>query len=248
MKAEDTGDPLTFYATPEHECSYLPQRQATTLFADPRFPKDIGLYTMLSRNGFRRSGEHIYRPHCSACQACIPIRVPVDRFTPKRSQRRAWNRNRDIYVNPCEPRIRDEHFALYQRYLHFRHRGGGMDNPTREQYVQFLTSVWSETIFHEFRCQGRLMAVCVTDTLLDGLSAVYTYFDPDVPQRSLGVYTVLWQIEEARRCGKQWLYLGYLIHASPKMSYKSEYQPQEHFINNQWTPDTHSANGADSRW
>lgn len=234
MKAEDTGDTLAFYATPEHECSYLPPRQATTLFADPRFPKDIRLYTMLSRNGFRRSGEHIYRPHCATCQACIPIRVPVDQFSLKRSQRRAWNRNRDIYVNACEPRLRDDHFSLYHRYIHARHRGGGMDNPTREQYVQFLTSPWSDTVFYEFRRQGQLMAVSVTDTLLDGLSAVYTFFDPDMAERSLGVYTVLWQIEEAKRLQKEWLYLGYLIHASPKMAYKGQYLPQEQFIDNQW--------------
>ena len=234
MKAEDSADTLAFYATPEHECSYLPSRRATTLFADPRFPKDIRLYSMLSRNGFRRSGEHIYRPHCAACRACIPVRVPVEQFAPRRSQRRAWNTNRDIYVNACEPRLRDDHFALYHRYIHTRHRGGGMDNPTTEQYIQFLSSPWSDTTFYEFRHRGRLMAVAVTDVLVDGLSAVYTYFDPDFPERSLGVYTVLWQIEQARTLGKQWLYLGYLIEASSKMAYKEQYHPQEHYLNNQW--------------
>ena len=234
MKAETTTDTLAFYATPEHECSYLTSRQATTLFADPRFPKDIQVYTMLSRNGFRRSGEHIYRPHCANCKACIPVRVPVALFRAKRSQRRAWEKNRDIYVNACEPRIRDEHFTLYHRYIHSRHRGGGMDNPTREQYSQFLSSPWADTIFYEFRRQGRLMGVAVTDTLVDGLSAVYTYFDPDFPERSLGVFTVLWQLEEAKRRGKEWLYLGYLIHDSPKMAYKSQYRPQQHFIDNHW--------------
>ena len=130
VKAEDTSGKLAFYATPPHQCSYLPARDATTLFADPRFPKDLALYTMLSRNGFRRSGEHIYRPHCAACQACIPIRVPVQKFKPRRSQRRAWQRNRDLYVLACEPRLRDDHFALYHRYINARHRNGGMDNPT----------------------------------------------------------------------------------------------------------------------
>ena len=235
MKAHSRGDSLAFYSTPEHACSYLPSREATTLFADPRFPKDIELYTLLSQNGFRRSGEHIYRPHCESCRACIPVRVSVNRFAPNRRQRRAWRKNHDLSVNACEAAIKDEHFELYRRYINARHRGWGMDNPSRAQYSQFLTSTWSDTTFFEFRNNARLMAVSVSDTLSDGFSAVYTYFEPALPQRSLGVYTVLWQIEEARRRGKNWLYLGYLIHRSQKMSYKSQYHPQEHFIENQWT-------------
>ena len=235
MKAQNIGDTLAFYATPGHECSYLPPREATTLFADPRFPKDIELYTILSRHGFRRSGEHIYRPHCESCKACIPVRVSADRFVPNRRQRRAWNKNTDLHVNACEAVLNEEHFQLYRRYINARHSGGGMDDPTREQYTQFLTSAWSDTIFFEFRNDTRLMAVSVTDTLLDGLSAVYTFFEPDLAQLSLGVFTVLWQIEEARRRGKNWLYLGYLIHSSRKMAYKSQYRPQEHFIEQRWT-------------
>ena len=167
--------------------------------------------------------------------------MPLDlQHPPNRSQRRAWNKNDDLSVNACKAEISEEHFELYQRYIHSRHRGGGMDNPTREQYSEFLTSPWSDTTFYEFRFNAQLMAVSVTDTLLDGLSAVYTYFDPDYPQLSLGVYTVLWQIKEARRLAKEWLYLGYLIHTSPKMSYKSQYRPQEHLIGNRWREDGHA--------
>ena len=234
MNMHSTTDKLDFFATPEHECSYLPDRRATTLFADPRYPKDTRVYSILSRNGFRRSGEHIYRPHCAQCQACIPIRVAVNEFQPSRSQRRAWRTNNDLYTVAREPRLVEEHFELYRTYLNHRHRGGGMDNPTKEQYMGFLNSTWSDTVFYEFRMRSTLMAVAVMDHLDDGSSAVYTFFDPRSPARSLGVYTVLWQLHEVKRRGGEWLYLGYLIHASTKMNYKSAYRPQQHHIGGQW--------------
>ena len=230
-KAENT---LDFFATPEHACSYLPERRATTLFADPSFPKDTHLYTLLSQNGFRRSGQHVYRPYCKSCNACVPVRVPVKDFVPKRSQRRVMQRNADVHVVAREAKLRDDHFALYHRYINQRHRDGGMDNPTREQFVDFLTSDWSDTVFYEFRVREQLLAVSVTDHVLDGCSAVYTFFDPEHARRSLGVYTLLWQILEVRRLGKEWLYLGYLINECRKMSYKQEYRPQEHLVGKQW--------------
>ena len=229
-----TSNNLDFFATPEHTCSYLPEREATTLFADPQFPKDAQLYTLLSQNGFRRSGAHMYRPYCKSCQACIPVRVCAREFEPRRSQQRVMNRNRDVQVIAREPKLRDDHFALYHRYIDRRHHGGGMDNPTREQFMEFLTSDWSETIFYEFRSADTLLAVAVTDHLVDGMSAVYTFFEPEETARSLGVYTILWQITEVLRLGREWLYLGYLIDACQKMRYKREYQPQEHFVGKAW--------------
>jgi arginine-tRNA-protein transferase len=145
--------------------------------------------------------------------------------------------NRDLRVSRRSPEYAGEHYALYERYLKSRHAGGGMDNPTPEQYMEFLTSQWSETAFYEFRDRQRLLAVAITDRLVNGLSAVYTFFEPDEPRRSLGVFSVLWQIEEARRIGADWLYLGYLIEESPKMSYKRQYQPQEWFLGDQWVRD-----------
>lgn len=225
---------VLLFATPEHDCSYLPGKDATTLFVDPEFPKDPGVYSLLSRNGFRRSGEHVYRPNCQNCSACIPVRVPVDKFVPRRSQRRILRDNRDLRVVPHESEFCEEHFLLYSRYLGARHANGGMDNPTRRQYREFLLSSWSSTVLYEFRLGGHLVAVAATDQLTDGLSAVYTFFDPDFSTRSIGTYSILWQIEEGRRRGLEWLYLGYWIAESPKMLYKQEFRPQERFLDGSW--------------
>ena len=226
---------ILLFATPAHACSYLPGRDATTLFVDPDFPKDIGIYTLLSRNGFRRSGEHVYRPNCEACAACVPVRVPVAEFRPRRSQRRTLKDNRDLRVVPRESHFCEEHFLLYSRYLSARHANGGMDNPTRKQYREFLLSSWSETLLYEFRLGGHLLAVAVADHLSDGLSAVYTFFDPDASARGLGVYAVLWQIEAARRAGLDWVYLGFAIEGCRKMEYKRAYLPQERYEKGRWT-------------
>ncbi len=225
---------LLLFATPAHDCSYLPGNDATTLFVDPEFPKNPDVYTLLSQNGFRRSGEHVYRPNCHGCTACVPVRVPVKKFTPRRSQRRALRDNRDLRVVPRESAFCEEHFLLYSRYLGARHANGGMDNPTRKQYREFLLSSWADTMLYEFRLAGHLVAVAVTDQLMDGLSAVYTFFDPDFSRRGIGTYSILWQIEEARQLGFEWLYLGYWIADSPKMLYKQEFRPQQRFIDGRW--------------
>ena len=225
---------LGFYATPPHDCSYLPDREATTLFADPRFPKNKRLYTALADCGFRRSGEHLYIPHCGSCTSCIPVRIPVSEFTPSRNQQRTWKRNDDLRVVKSEQRFKDEHFELYRKYLAHRHAGGGMDNPTPENYLEFLVASWSETEFHEIRLGERLIGVAVMDVMDNALSAVYTYFDPEFERRSLGRYSILYEVEEARRRGLQWLYLGYWIENCRKMSYKNEYRPLQYFADNAW--------------
>lgn len=225
---------FNLYATPPHDCSYLSDRQATTVFIDPRFPKDTVLYEVLSQHGFRRSGEHLYRPHCHSCEACIPVRIPVWVFEPRRSQRRIWKRNQDLTVTTVPNVFKREHFNLYCLYLAARHRGGGMDNPTPESYMQFLTSDWSDTIFYEFRLKRQLLGVAVVDVLESGTSAVYTFFDPSYPERSLGVYAILWEIEETKRLQFDWLYLGYWIRECRKMRYKIEYHPLEHYHHGVW--------------
>jgi arginyl-tRNA--protein-N-Asp/Glu arginylyltransferase len=235
MTSPTTFNLLSFYATPEHPCSYLAERQAVTIFADPEFNKDTRLYTVLSRYGFRRSGQHIYRPRCPSCEACVPVRVPVRDFVARRSQRRAWRRNQDLRVAPRLPVFNEEHFALYQRYLESRHKGGGMDDPTPKQYMEFLTCAWSDTVFYELWLGKDLLGVTVADRLEDGFSAVYTFFDPATADRSLGVFAILWQIAEACRLGMEWVYLGYWIEQSAKMRYKTEYQPLEYFRQGRWT-------------
>ena len=225
---------IPLYATPEHECSYLPGQTAVTLFVDPGCEKGLDLYTALSDQGFRRSGGHLYRPSCPDCTACVPVRVPVDEFQLRRRHRRTWRRNADLEPAIVPAAFRDEHYALYRRYLAARHPGGGMDDPSPDQFTGFLTSPWAETAFVEFRLRGALLAVAVVDRLQDGLSAVYSFFDPAAARRSLGAYTVLWEIREARRRGLDWLYLGYWNEGTRKMCYKSDYLPQERLDDGRW--------------
>jgi arginine-tRNA-protein transferase len=158
----------------------------------------------------------------------------VREFRPRRSQRRAWRANADLEVRPARPLFSEEHFRLYERYLTARHSGGGMDEPTPGQYLEFLTSPWADTVFYEFRQGGALVAVAVADRLEDGLSAVYTFFDPDLPARSLGVFAILWEVAEARRLDREFVYLGYWIRESAKMRYKAEYRPLEYLTGAGW--------------
>jgi len=225
---------LAFYATPPHKCNYLPDRQAVTLFADPKFPKNMQLYSALVNCGFRRSGAHLYIPHCNNCTSCISVRIPVRDFKPSRNQKRAWNKNRELVINELPSSFRQEHFELYKKYLSFRHPDGGMDNPTPEAYMDFLTAPWADTAFFEMRDSGELIAVAVTDIMENALSAVYTFYDPRFSGRSPGKFAILFQIEQAKRMGFEWLYLGYWIKQCEKMKYKSEYRPQQVFQNNVW--------------
>lgn len=234
MKAMNHSTFFNVYSTYPHKCGYLSNQLATTAFVDPTLPKNNLLYDKLCQEGFRRSGEHIYRPNCHDCQACISVRLPVQQFTPRRSQRRVWQKNQDLTVFATTPIFEPEHFNLYCRYLATRHKNGGMDNPTPNGYMQFLTSTWSHTIFHEFRLEEQLLAIAVVDYLENGLSAVYTFFDPEYSVRSLGVYAILWQIETAKRLNLNWVYLGYWIKSCQKMDYKMEYQPLEYFSNGTW--------------
>ena len=229
---------LGFYATPPHRCNYLPEQEAITLFADPNFPKNRNLYSTLASNGFRRSGTHLYIPHCRQCNACISVRVSVQAFVPSRSQKRTWQKNSDLLIRPLPAVFEPEHFALYRKYLSSRHPEGGMDNPTPESYMEFLTAPWTDTVFYEMRAGDRLVAIAVTDVMNDGLSAVYTFYDPDEAGRSPGKFAILYQIEQTRLSGLDWLYLGYWIQQSGKMSYKSEYRPQQMYVNNSWHDST----------
>ena len=226
---------LKFYATQPHPCSYLPDEQATTLFLDPSQPMDVEVYAHLSTLGFRRSGDHLYRPHCQSCQACIPARIPVDRFTPTRQQRKILNRNADLNVQAVTPCFTEEYYDLYLRYIETRHADGDMYPPSREQFGTFLVSELAFSRFIEFRLDRQLLAIAVTDVLPNGLSAVYTFFDPACEQRSLGRFAILWQISEAARQGLHALYLGYWIKNCRKMSYKTQYRPIELLVNQRWT-------------
>lgn len=225
---------LKFYATQPHPCSYLPEEQAVTLFLDPQQPIQSDTYSQLSELGFRRSGEHLYRPHCAQCRACVPARIPAADFVPNKQQLRIHKRNRDLQVTTRRPVMNEEIYQLYSRYIIARHSDGDMFPPSREQFQSFLVSEDAFCEFNEFRLDGRLLAVAVTDRLNNGLSAVYTFFDPDQSRRSLGRYAILWQIEQARRSGLPAVYLGYWIRNCRKMNYKTEYRPLEMLINQRW--------------
>lgn len=227
---------IKFYSTHEHPCSYLKNRAATTVFVDPTLELDSQTYSELSDFGFRRSGGHIYRPHCQNCKACIPVRIPTASFTPSRSQRRCLKRNADLYTRETPSITSDEHYQLYQRYIEQRHSDGDMFPPSREQYEEFLSAQWGVTRYLELRLgsDDTLIALAVCDRLRQGLSAIYTFFDPEQDHRSLGVLAILIQIQQAQSLGLPYVYLGYWIHQCQKMNYKTQYRPVEMFIENQW--------------
>ena len=225
---------ISFYATPDHDCAYLEGRRAVTLFADPYARLDTGIYNKLIQYGFRRSGRHIYRPACPSCSACVPVRLSAGRFRPNRSQRRCAARNADLTTHIRPAAFDPEHHALYLRYVGKRHAGGGMDVPEPEKYMEFLVADWCETRFVELRLDQRLVAVAVVDVLDTGLSAVYTFFDPDLPRRSLGTAAILEQLRLCRQWGLDWLYLGYWIESCEKMRYKTGFRPLQFFRDGSW--------------
>ena len=224
---------LRLLLSAEHGCSYLLGRPARHLVADPLII-DNQIYSRLATLGFRRSGDHAYRPHCRGCKACLSLRIPVRAFQPNRSQRRTWNRNRDLRVQCLKPVFDFEHYQLFSHYLQARHPGGGMDNSSPESYLSFITAGWSDTLLYEFRRSDRLLAVAIVDRLDNGLSAVYTFFDPAEAARSLGTYAILWQLAEARRLELEWVYLGYWVQECYKMAYKANFRPHQVFVGGGW--------------
>lgn len=227
-------DEMSFMVTPEHECSYLEDHKAITLFVDPSYPIVMSQYSALAKFGFRRSGSNVYRPHCNDCGLCIPVRVPANEFHPNRSQRRNLKLNSDITFQVKDAVFNDEHYDLYRRYMKGRHAGGGMDNDEPESYESLIKANWSSSKLLEFKLDNKVIMIAVIDCFNDGISAVYTYFDPDFNRRGLGVFGILTEIEYVKSLKLDWLYLGYWNPESNKMSYKMNYQPLEFFNGHDW--------------
>jgi leucyl-tRNA---protein transferase len=231
------GRYLALYMTADHPCAYLDRCSARTLFVDPTARVDSATYQILVDQGFRRSGSHIYRPACRGCSGCVPVRIPVDRFRPDRSQRRNWRLNlTEIRLSETPALFEESHFALYQRYLLRRHREGAMaEDAGEDSYRRFLVEPWGgATRFIQLHLGKHLVGIAVTDVLEHGLSAVYTFFDPDLPKRALGTFAVLAQIEAARRLDLPYLYLGYWIQDCRKMAYKERFRPIEAWDGRKW--------------
>lgn len=216
---------LQFYMTAPYPCSYLADKEARSQVATPSFLISPKLYSELVHMGFRRSGTFTYRPRCDNCHECVPVRVEIAKFASNRSQRRSWKQHQSLDVTLHTLEDRADYFELYQRYQYARHRDGGMDNDDKEQYRSFLLQSHVESMLVEFREAGVLRMVSIIDVLGDGLSSVYTFYEPDIPGSSFGTFNVLWQIELCRKLQLPYLYLGYWIEQSQKMAYKANFQP-----------------------
>ncbi len=234
MKDDDNQDVAQFFLTPKHPCSYLNRNNAQTLFFDPRKVITTDIYQHLTDKGFRRSGSHLYRPHCSGCNACTPTRIPVEKFRANRNQRRTTSRNADLELRIEEATFSRRHYHLYERYISLRHADGDMYPASEDQFRSFLLSPWSHSLFLSLYEGQRLLSVAVTDKQPHGLSAIYTFFEPNEARRSLGVMSILSQIELCREWSLPYLYLGYWIKDCEKMNYKTQYRPTQLYVNGRW--------------
>jgi len=230
------SDRVRLFQTLPHACGYFAERTAQNLVIDPAAPQLDQLYGPALERGFRRAGGHLYFPNCPQCKACTPCRIDVAGFQPNHSQKRCLKRNHDITVSESMAGYNRERHALYETYLRSRHPGGGMDDADAADFRRFLTAPWSPTLFLELRQDDRLVGVAVTDVSLYGASAVYTFYDPSLVNRSLGTFAILQQIALARRRGLPWVYLGFWIEGHPKMDYKRRFRPLQIRTADGWQP------------
>jgi arginyl-tRNA--protein-N-Asp/Glu arginylyltransferase len=221
---------LRFFLTAPQPCPYLPGRQERKVFAHLPLNDGASVNDALTLGGFRRSQNIAYRPACAGCDACVSARVPVNDYRPGRSERRVRDRNADLSGKPVEARATPEQFDLLRRYLEARHAGGGMAGMSWPDYVAMVEDTAVRTRLVEYRDPAgpeQLVACALVDTLADGISLVYSFFNPDLPKRSLGSFMILDHIEQARARGLAYVYLGYWVRGSRKMDYKARFNPLE---------------------
>ena len=229
-----------FYVTAPQACPYLDGRRERKLFTALQGEHANTLNNTLSKQGFRRSQNVLYRPACADCRACMSVRIRVDDFKPSKSQKRVLSKTRDFQRVGSTPWATEPQYELFSRYLDTRHADGGMADMDVFEFSAMIeeTPVRSRVIEY-YKGEGRksddLKAVCLTDVLDDGLSMVYSFFDPDLSDLSLGTFMILDHIDIARRSGLPYVYLGYWVPRSPKMQYKAKFTPLEVFRNGTWS-------------
>ncbi len=226
---------ISLHLSTPHDCGYFTDRQASTLFLDPKEKVNSPTYGELLNIGFRRSGKLIYRPHCQKCNQCIPLRISTAKFKLSRSQKRILNKNKSVRFQLLNCGFSEKHYKLYKQYLKSRHPNGDMEKHTKLDYFESMIASEVQTMIIEFHLKQQLVAVSITDVLNNGLSAVYTFFDPELSKtNSLGTFAILKQIELAKSMNRSWLYLGYWIKNSQKMAYKSNFTAAQILTNNEW--------------
>ena len=244
--SQHSRDTPQFYLTAPSPCPYLEGQEERKVFTHLVGDRAAELNDLLTHGGFRRSQSIAYRPACEGCRACVSVRVVAADFAPSRNMRRIAERNSDIVGEMRAPAPSSEQYSVFRAYLDVRHRDGGMADMTVLDYAMMIEDSHVDTRLVEYRRRGpdtgingrgagEMLAVALTDVLSDGLSMVYSFFDPDEADRSLGTFMILDHIERARRMGLPYVYLGYWVSGSRKMDYKARFLPQERLMPDGWT-------------
>jgi arginine-tRNA-protein transferase len=235
MSVQGRGFPIPFLVTTEVPCPYLPGRMERKIITELSGAQSPELFEILSHAGFRRSHSIAYRPACAGCRACVPVRIVAADFVPERSLRRVMKRNADLRATVTEAVPTQEQFKLFARYLEARHNDGEMVGMGPQDYASMVGDSPVDTRIVEFRdAKGKLVGACLTDWGQDGISAVYSFFEPDLSRNSLGSFVVIWLIEEAQRRNLSYVYLGYWVAGSQKMDYKRRFRPIEAYGSAGW--------------
>ena len=220
-----------------YPCSYLKNKVAKAEIIETTSKRSEKNFTQLMKNGYRRSGKYTYKPICENCSSCIPIRISVNDFQPNKTQKRTLKRGEKLLTSVKKSLIFNEHeFFLFSKYQQIKHAVTFNEYDVENTYKNFLLKSCIETeLVTFFDTEQKTKIVSVVDPLCDGLSAVYTFYDPSDKKNSFGTYAILWQIEECKRRNKKFLYLGYLVQECSNMVYKKNFKPYDIFINNKWT-------------